>query len=213
MSPDPRNDAERDDESTADEAAPAAERMTATPRRNRARSGRSFVVYLDIALWSLVLVLIGWRFGPQLLAATGAGDTAVPAPPFEVSTFDGDTISLAGLRGNVVLVNFWATWCPPCRLEIPALERVWRDRRADGLVILGLSMDYTGEQSVRNWARERGITYPTALASDRVASDFGGIHALPTSFLIDRSGRIRYRVTGYFAEPALRAAVGRLLDE
>lgn len=181
----------------------------ARPRAKRSGWRRA----IDGALWLLVLGMLGWRFGPQLLAATGVGDMAIPAPAFEVSTLDGDTISLDGLRGNVVLVNFWATWCGPCRLEMPAFEQVWRERKADGLVILGLSTDVTGAAAVREFATARDITYPIAMAPRMTIRDFGGIRALPTSFLIDREGRIRHQVTGYFAEPALRAALGRLLDE
>lgn len=168
---------------------------------------------IDIGLWVIVLGLAGWRFGPQLMAATGVGDSGTPAPTFQVSTLDGQTIDLAGLRGNVVLVNFWATWCPPCRLEMPAFERVWRERRDDGLVVLGLSTDSQGPGFVYSYVLARGFSYPMAMAPARTVRDFGGVRALPMSFLIDRKGNIRHEVTGFFAEPALRAAVDRLLAE
>jgi peroxiredoxin len=96
---------------------------------------------------------------------------------------------------------------------MPSFERVWRDRRGDGLVILGLSTDRIGADAVREFVRDRGYTYPIAMAPITMTRDFGGARVLPSSFLIDRAGRIRHEVTGYFAEPALRAALNRLLDE
>jgi cytochrome c biogenesis protein CcmG/thiol:disulfide interchange protein DsbE len=168
---------------------------------------------LDVLLWGAVLALLAWRVGPQAAAALGVGAPDSDAPALAVSTLDGDEVSLAGLRGQVVLVNFWATWCPPCRMEMPGFQRVWDSRRERGLVVLGLSNERGGEPGVRAFLAERGITYPVAVTGPEAAEAFGGVRALPTSILIDRQGRVRHRVEGFFAEPALRQAVDRLLDE
>jgi peroxiredoxin len=168
---------------------------------------------LEYVAWALLLGFIAYRMAPQVKAAFGAGGADSPAPAFELATLDGAPVSLADLRGKVVVVNFWATWCPPCRVEMPGFQRVYADRRDEGLVIVGISMDQGGEGVVREFLRERGITFPVALADGDVAQAFGGVRTLPTSFLIDREGRIRQEVTGLFAEPTLRMAVGHLLDE
>jgi peroxiredoxin len=168
---------------------------------------------LDGALWVAVIGVLVWRFGPQVGAALGIGGTDEPAPPFAVTTLDGDTLTLDALRGNVILVNFWATWCPPCRLEMPGFQDVWQDYRDDGLVIVGLSVDRGVRDPVIRWVREREITYPIAFAPGSVVRAYGGANVLPTSILIDRNGRIVHRVEGFYAEPALRAAVRRLLGE
>jgi len=168
---------------------------------------------LDAGLWILVIGLLVWRFGPQLMAATGVGDSDEPAPFFEVNTLDGRRISSESLLGRVVLVNLWATWCAPCRLEMPAFQRLHDARGEEGFTVIGLSTDVTGDDRVQRFITERGITYPIAMAPPGLAAAFGSPRAIPTSFLIDRSGVIRYRITGYFAEPALRAAVSRLLAE
>lgn len=163
--------------------------------------------------WILLLGFVGYRIAPQVQAAAGVGGRDDIAPPYVARTLDGELISLEELRGNVVLVNFWATWCPPCRLEMPGFQRVYEDRRDEGFVVLGISTDRAGQNVVREFLEERDITFPVTLASADVVRDFGGVRVLPTSFLIDREGRIRQEVKGIFAEPALRLAVGHLLKK
>lgn len=96
---------------------------------------------------------------------------------------------------------------------MPGFENVYRDRRDQGFVIVGLSTDRAGAAQVERFLAEREISFPVAMAPPGAKRAFGGVRALPMSFLIDRQGRIRHTVTGIFAEPALRLAVGRLLAE
>jgi cytochrome c biogenesis protein CcmG, thiol:disulfide interchange protein DsbE len=168
---------------------------------------------LEALLWTAVLGFAGYRLWPQLAAALAVGGPREEAPAFEVRTLEGERLALEELRGQVILVNFWATWCPPCRVEMPGFERVYRERREDGFVIVGLSADRTGAEGVRRFLEERDITFPVALDHGAIARDFGGVRGLPTSFLIDRQGRIRHVVVGLFAAPGLRTAVDRLLAE
>ena len=163
--------------------------------------------------WILLLGFLGYRIAPQVQAAFGAGAGDSMAPTYAARALDGEPISLEGLRGKVVLVNFWATWCPPCRFEMPGFQRVYEDKKDQGFVILGISTDRAGEGVVREFLAERGITYPVTMATGQVVQDFGGVQALPTSFLIDREGRIRQEIKGVFAEPTLRMAVDNLLAE
>lgn len=168
---------------------------------------------VDVLLWAAVLALLAWRVGPQAAAALGVGTSRDEAPVLSVAMLDGSRLSIRELEGQVVLVNFWATWCPPCRMEMPGFQRVWDSRRARGLVVLGLTNERGREDEVRQFLAERGISYPVDVAGPEAAEAFGGVRALPTSILIDREGRVRHRVEGFFAEPALRHAVDRLLDE
>ena len=161
----------------------------------------------------LVLGYLGWALAPQVGAAIGAGDGGRPAPAFQLTTLTGDTVSLESLRGKVVLVNFWATWCPPCRVEMPGFQRVYEDRADDGLVILAVSTERGQTELVERYVSDREVTFPVAMATAGLVRAFGEPRKLPTSFLIDRHGRIRHEVTGLFAEPALRLAVDRLLEE
>lgn len=180
---------------------------------NRAPAARAgWKRALDAGLWVVVLALLAWRFGPQVGAALGLGGTDIPAPDFRVTTLEDETIRMSELQGQVVLLNFWATWCAPCRLEMPGFQDVWEDYRDRGVVILGLSVDRGDRSQVERWVRDRGITYPIAFPTGRVVQAYGGANVLPTSLLIDSRGRIVHRVEGFYAEPALRAALNRLLD-
>lgn len=167
---------------------------------------------VEAIVWIGLLVFVALRVWPQIAAAVGADSAASGQPAFELATITGATVSSDELRGHVVLVNFWATWCPPCRMEMPGFQSVYDRRRADGFVILGIAAD-AGTAGVERFLTERGITYPVAMATPSVTRAFGGPRTLPTSFLIDRSGRIRYRVEGIFTSVALDRAVQRLLSE
>jgi peroxiredoxin len=187
---------------------PAPERASPRPRWRR------------IAEWAvLVAALIPFtmRFGPQLLAAVGGpafgGLVGRTAPDIAVTTLAGEPVSLAALRGKVVVVNFWAPWCGPCRLEMPAFQRAFERDSSRGLVVLGLSQDRDPQVPVSVFLAERGLSYPVAMSTLEIDRAFGGVNLLPTTILIDRRGTVRHVVRGYFAEPALRLAVGKLLDE
>jgi len=159
------------------------------------------------------VVFIAYRLGPQLGALTGLRLGEEVAPPFQFSTLDGQQIDSSELRGSVVVLNFWATWCGPCRLEMPSLQSLHEDRASDGVVVLGLSVDVAPDQKIVDFLAEHKIDYPVGMATNAHRRDFGGVSMLPSTFIIDRKGMIRHEVTGYFAGPALRVAVDRLLSE
>ncbi len=156
---------------------------------------------------------MAYRVGPQLGALTGVGPDLGRAPEYSFITLDGTQVSNAGLRGQVVVLNFWATWCGPCKLEMPALQSLHEDRAEDGVVVLGLSTDAGGAGTISEFLDERGITYPVGRATRAHREAFGGIRGIPTTFIVDRFGVVRHRVVGYFTPPAMRMAVSRLLDE
>ena len=164
---------------------------------------------LFAALWIFVLV----RFAPHFGAIMGVRSGEDIAPGFSVTTLDGTVVSSSELRGKVVLVNFWATWCLPCRAEMPMLEGMWKRHAALGFVLVGFSTDRTGAGGVREFLTERGITYPVAIVGQDVEASFGGVHGIPTSFLLDRDGRVRHRVVGPLAPATLELAVRRLLAD
>ena len=167
--------------------------------------------------WNLVtLALLAWaapRLLPHLGAIVGIRSGERRAPVFELSTLDGARLGADALRGRVVLVNFWATWCGPCRVEMPLLQAMHERHAAKGFTLLGLSVDRGGEEGVRAFLHERGVTYPVAVVGAEAERAFGGVRGYPTSFLLDRRGEIRHAVIGPLAPATLELAVRRLLDE
>ena len=137
------------------------------------------------------------------------------APAFEVHDLAGKPLSLAAARGKIVLLNFWATWCGPCRAEIPDLVDLQK-RYADKLEIIALATEEDDPDQVRRFVVHSGINYRVAMAPDEVVRDYGGVAALPTSFVIDTEGRIVEKHIG-LNDPALyelelRAMLGMPVD-
>jgi thiol-disulfide isomerase/thioredoxin len=133
-----------------------------------------------------------------------------PMPPFLVNDLDGEVISTASWHGKVVLLNFWATWCPPCRDEIPELIEL-SNRYKDRLQIIGVSMDDAPPEEVREFAKHEGITYPIVMGSRAISAEYGGVPALPTSFVVNTDGRIVQKHTGLYPIEVYDSEVRSLL--
>jgi peroxiredoxin len=112
------------------------------------------------------------------------------APDFTLKDADGRAVRLSDYRGKVVLLNFWATWCGPCKIEIPWFMEFEQEHKDRGFAVLGVSMDEDGWDAVRPFLAQLRVNYRTLLGTDLVAQQFGGVDALPTTFVIDREGRI-----------------------
>jgi peroxiredoxin len=138
-----------------------------------------------------------------------------PLPPaLALSGLDGKARDLAALRGKVVLVNFWASWCPPCVHEMPSMQQLWRDLRGQGFEILAVNLGEK-EPAMRDFVARHRLDFPILLDPAREAAKAWRIYAYPTSFLIDRQGRVRLAVAGGidWNEPQVRASIRALLDE
>ena len=152
----------------------------------------------------------GWAFGVCVLLAgvwllacsKGPEHKEIrQAPDFSLPTVDGQTIRLSELRGKVVLLDFWATWCPPCRVAIPHLVEIQRRYRKDGLVVIGMNLDQDPDE-LMGFMRRTEFNYPVVMVDEATRKAFGGIPTIPQVFLIDRKGRIRKKYLGYSREIA-----------
>lgn len=165
---------------------------------------------------AITLAVVIWaapRCWPHVEALVGVRARDARRPEYAVTTRSGEQLTSTSLRGKVVLVNVWATWCPPCRAEMPALQQLADAYAAEGMVLLGLSVDRGPAGKVDAFLAERGITYPVAIVGDDVIAAFGGVRGYPTSYLVDRQGVVQHTVMGPVAPLTLRPAIRRLLAD
>jgi cytochrome c biogenesis protein CcmG/thiol:disulfide interchange protein DsbE len=139
------------------------------------------------------LLVAALCFSSSLAAELSAGK---PAPDFTLRDRAGAEIQLSHLKGKVVLLNFWATWCTGCKQEIPWFMDFQTKYKDDGLSVLGVSLDDEGWKVLKPYLAEHSMNYTVVLGNDAVADAYGGVDALPTTLLIDREGRIAYIHTG-----------------
>jgi peroxiredoxin len=133
------------------------------------------------------------------------------APDFRLKDASGADIWLSDYKGKVVLLNFWATWCPPCKAEIPWFEDFQRAYGSKGLVVIGISMDEDGWKAVRPYMEATKINYRVAIGDDMLAQKFGGVESLPETLLIDRDGKIAARHVGIVSKSEYESEIVQLL--
>ena len=158
----------------------------------------------------LGLLAYGFRVNPHDIPSPLVGR---PAAPFVLRTFDGTDVSLASLRGRVVVLNFWASWCyPACYEEAPALERSWRAYRAREVSVVGVAIQDQPD-AARKFIADFSLSFPNAPDPDGKVSVEYGVYGVPETFFIDRAGRIRLKQTGAVSDDLFRGEVEKLLGE
>ena len=170
---------------------------------NRRRSSGNQVVIWLIGLGAIAIVVAivvmsaghPAQTGPAVSESLPPGSTNTRAPDLTLSTVDGRELSLADLQGRAVLVNFWATWCPPCRREMADLQQFHQDNQDAGMVVVAINAGESGAQ-VEQFAQEYGLTFDLLLDPDMQALADFRVSSLPTSIFIDREGNIHGRHTG-----------------
>lgn len=145
------------------------------------------------------------------------GEAALEAPDFDLPLLDGPPIRLAEMRGKIVILDFWATWCAPCEVQMPVLDALWRDeewraRHGDDLMIVGVSVDTDSPAKVNEWVADRGFEYPIAIGDQDLAMRYG-IIGYPTLVFVDPSGGIYTRHIGVWSRPEIEAALDRIREE
>ena len=133
------------------------------------------------------------------------------APDFALSTLDGKTVKLSDFRGKAVLLNFWATWCEPCKVEMPWFAELQNKYGAQGLQVLGVAMDDAGVKDIAEFAKKLGVNYPILIGKEAVGDQYGGIPYLPSSFYIGRDGKVVDRIFGLVSRSEIEADIQKAL--
>jgi len=177
--------------------------------------------------WEILMLVslaaaVLWTVVSRVPSAVGAPLSSSPspregflAPDFTLDTLDGKKVTLSELRGEIVLINLWATWCPPCRAEMPALENAYEQYKDSGVVILGLNVtNQDSEKDIPLFVDEFGLTFPILLDRDGSVSALYQLRGLPTTYFVNREGIIRTVVVGGpMNETFIRSKIEALLQE
>ena len=155
------------------------------------------------------------------MARRSAGDTAAapndmkgkPAPEFTLQSLDGKSMRLSDFRGKAVLLNFWATWCQPCKIEMPWFVELQKQYGAQGLQILGVAMDDATPEDIGKFARDLGVDYPILIGKEAVGDAYGGLPFLPATFYIGRDGKVVDKVFGLKGRDEIEESIKKALAE
>jgi thiol-disulfide isomerase/thioredoxin len=175
------------------------------------RNNLVLVVVIAVVIGMVVFASHMHKKGGAAGALQGNAVGAI-APDFTLTTLDGKKVMLSDYRGKAVLLNFWATWCGPCKVEIPWFIDLEKQYGPQGLVILGVAMDDDGKATVTKFAQEMKIDYTVLLGNDNVADEYGGVEGLPTTFYVDRNGKIVKVVAGLVSHGEIEDGIKEALN-
>jgi thiol-disulfide isomerase/thioredoxin len=178
-----------------------------------ARTGkRNPLALLVVAIVAALMLYFGFhmarRSGPIPPAVTKSG----PAPDFTLESPDGKSLRLSDLRGKAVLLNFWATWCGPCKIEMPWFVELQNQYGSQGLQIVGVAMDDSSKEDIAKFAKDMGVNYPVLLGKEAVGDEYGGVPALPESFFIGRDGKIVDKIIGLKGKAEIEDSIKKALE-
>jgi len=160
----------------------------------------------------VVIMLTAPRFlkrRPNSVEGNAKGHTA---PEFVLKDLSGKTVKLSDYKGKAVVLNFWATWCPPCKTEIPWFEDLAQKYRGQGLEVIGIAMDDSSVKDIASFAQDMKVNYPILLGKEETSDAYGGVEMLPTTFYIDRNGKITDHVLGLVSRKDIEDNAVRALN-
>ncbi len=174
---------------------------------------RNAVVLIVVIAVVFLMLLAGRRMRHHVSGPSLSGDVkGASAPDFTLKSIDGRDLKLSDLRGKAVLLNFWATWCGPCKIEIPWFMDLEKQYGGQGLVVVGVAMDDNAKDVVPKFAQEMKIDYPILLGTEQVADQYGGVEGLPMTFYIGRDGKIVKKVAGLASHGEIEESVKAALS-
>jgi thiol-disulfide isomerase/thioredoxin len=176
-----------------------------------ARGNRNPLALVVVAVVAAAMLYFGMHMSRR--SAENAGIMkSNPAPDFTLESLDGKNLRLSDLRGKAVLLNFWATWCGPCKIETPWLVELQNQYGAQGLQVVGIAMDDSGKDDIAKFAKDMGVNYPVLLGKEAVGDAYGGVPALPESFFIGRDGKIVDKIIGLKGKGEIEDSIRKALD-
>jgi thiol-disulfide isomerase/thioredoxin len=172
---------------------------------------RDPLVIVAVAAMIALMLVVGLRSARRRQNPRAGQMTGSAAPDFALQSLDGKTIHLSDYRGKAVLLNFWATWCGPCKIEMPWFVELQKEYGPAGLQILGVAMDDASPGEIDKFAKDMGVNYPVLIGKDAVGDAYGGVDYLPESFYIDRNGKVLDKVLGLKGRGEIEDAVKKIL--
>jgi thiol-disulfide isomerase/thioredoxin len=175
---------------------------------------RNVIVLIVVIVVVFAMLVVGHHFRHGASGPSLSGDVkGVVAPDFALKTVDGKEVKLADLRGKAVLLNFWATWCGPCKIEIPWFMELEKQYGPQGLVVLGVAMDDNAKDVVPKFAQDMKIDYTVLIGTEQVADQYGGVEGLPMTFYIGRDGKIVKKIAGLTSHGDIEESIKQALNE
>jgi peroxiredoxin len=174
---------------------------------------RSPLVLIVVAFVVALMLYVGYHKARR----TGAGSPrrltqSTIAPDFSLDSLDGKTLHLSDFRGKAVLLNFWATWCGPCKIEMPWFVDLQNQYGSQGLQIVGVAMDDGSKEDIAKFAKDMGVNYPILIGKESVGDQYGGVPALPETFLIARDGKIVDKIVGLRGKSEIEDSIKKALE-
>lgn len=177
---------------------------------NHARRNAWILVILVIVVTIMLLAPRLVKYKPaNVITSDPKGQVA---PDFTLKDLEGRTVRLSDYRGKAVVLNFWATWCPPCKTEMPWLVDLENKYRAEGLEIIGVALDEASKEEITKFAHEMRLNYSVVIGDDNTADAYGNVQMLPTTFYIDRNGKIVSRVVGLTGKGEIEESMKQALS-
>jgi peroxiredoxin len=177
---------------------------------------RNPVVIIVVAMVVSVMLIAGVyksRRSPDGITVPGPNMKGQLAPEFALQSLDGKTVHLSDFRGKAVLLNFWATWCQPCKIEMPWFAELQRQYAPEGLQVIGVAMDEASPEDIGKFAKDLGVNYPVLVGKEEVGEAYGGVQFLPATFYIGRDGKIVDKVFGLRGRGEIESAIKKALAQ
>jgi len=151
---------------------------------------RDPIIVVVVAIVVALMLVAGVRMAHRPKPSGSSQMKGDVAPDFALQSLDGKTVHLSDYRGKAVLLNFWATWCAPCKIEMPWFVELQKEYGAEGLQIVGVAMDDASPKEIADFAKDMAVNYPVLIGKEAVGDAYGGVQFLPESFYIDRNGKV-----------------------